>query len=63
MPLQPGVDPDFKPPHKAVPHVVPNSDPPMFTGSCAAGDFAAQQARATEGEAIADVNEHLAQIV
>lgn len=59
MPTQDGVSKDWRPDHKAVPHVVPNSDPMQFAGSCAAGDFASPTRRATEDEAVADVAEHL----
>lgn len=60
MPTQDGVSKDWRPPHKAVPHVVPNSDPVMFAGTCSAGDFRSTQTRPTEDAAIADVADHVA---
>ncbi len=60
MPTQEGTSKDWRPPHKAVPAVVPNSFPLQFAGSCAAGDFTATTPRATEDEAVADVAEHVA---
>lgn len=60
MPTQEGVSKDWRPAHKAVPHVVPHSDPMMFAGSCSAGDFRSDQVHSTEAAAVADVAEHVA---
>lgn len=59
-PTQAGTSPQHRPPHKAVPHVVPNTDPKQFAGRCAAGDFSSTVARNTEAEAMEDVAAHVA---